>query len=72
MFSRININRFKETFVREEIIFALDMILSVGASIIVLLGVELVFPDLFRSFNLVLTYLLASIVASLYSRPTRS
>lgn len=59
-----NINRFKETFVREELIFALDMFLSIGASIIVLLGVELTFPDLFKSFNVVLVYLLASIVAS--------
>ncbi len=64
MFKRLSISRFKESFVREEIIFTLDMILSIGASIIVILGVELVFPDLFRTFNIVLTYLLASIVAS--------
>lgn len=64
MLNKLNINRLKETFVREEIIFALDMILSLGASIIVLLGVELVFPNLFRSFNLVLTYILAATVAS--------
>lgn len=63
MFKNIGINRFKETFVREEIIFALDMILSTAASIIVFLGVELTFPDLFNSL-VVLTFLLASIVAS--------
>ena len=63
MFKNFNINRFKETFVREELIFALDMILSIAASIIVFLGIELVFPDLFHSFEL-LTYLLASTVAS--------
>lgn len=63
MFKNIGINRFKETFVREEIIFALDMILSTAASIIVFLGVELTFPALFNSL-VVLTYLLASIVAS--------
>ena len=49
MFKNIGINRFKETFVR--------------ASIIVFLGVELTFPDLFNSL-VVLTFLLASIVAS--------
>ena len=63
MFKNFNINRFKETFVREELIFALDMILSIAASIIVFLGIELVFPDLFHSYEL-LTYLLASTVAS--------
>ena len=63
MLIHLNINRFKETFVREELIFALDMILSIAASIIVFLGIELVFPDLFHSFEL-LIYLLASTVAS--------
>lgn len=63
MLKSLNISRFKETFVREELIFALDMILSIAASFIVFLGVELVFPDLFN-FNLVLVFLLASIVAS--------
>lgn len=63
MLSRLNINRFKETFVREELILVLDMILSIAASIIVFLGIELLFPDLFHSIEL-LTYLLASAVAS--------
>lgn len=64
MFKSFNISRFKETFVREELVFTLDMILSVGASIILILGAEAVMPHVFQSFNVVLTYLLASIVAS--------
>ncbi len=60
---RININRFKESFVREEFIFALDMILSLAASGIVILGFELVLPDLFQYFS-VLVYFLAALSAS--------
>ena len=64
MLKYFNISRLKESFVREELIFILDMIISVGASIILILGGELVMPQVFQSFNVVLTYLLASIVAS--------
>lgn len=64
MLKSFNISRFKESFVREELIFILDMILSVGASIILILGAEFVIPQVFQSFNVVLTYLLASMVAS--------
>lgn len=64
MSKRFSLSRFRETFVREELIFAMDMILSVGSSIILILGAELVMPHVFQSFNVVLTYLLASIVAS--------
>ena len=61
---KLNLNRIKESFVREEIIFALDMILSLFSSLIVIWGVELVLPDLFTYSNLILTYILASICAS--------
>lgn len=64
MSKSFNISRFKESFVREELIFIMDMILSVGASLLLILGAELVVPEVFQSFNVVLTYLLASMVAS--------
>ena len=64
MSKSFNISRFKESFVREELIFIMDMILSVGASVLLILGAELVVPEVFQSFNVVLTYLLASMVAS--------
>lgn len=64
MSKSFNISRFKESFVREELIFTMDMILSVGASVLLILGAEFVVPDVFQSFNVVLTYLLASMVAS--------
>jgi len=64
MSKSFNISRFKESFVREELIFTMDMILSVGASVLLILGAEFVVPDVFQSFNVVLTYLLASMGAS--------
>lgn len=64
MFNRFNISHYKDQFVGEELIFAMDMILSVVASVIVMLGVELVFPDLFHTFNVVLTYLLTVALVS--------
>ena len=64
MFNRLNISHYKDQFVGEELIFSMDMILSVVASVIVMLGVELVFPDLFHTFNVVLTYLLTVFLVS--------
>ncbi|MBO7562322.1 MAG: polysaccharide biosynthesis protein [Bacteroidales bacterium] len=65
LIDKINLGRFKETFVREELIYLLDMILSVGASMIVFFGVELVLPDLFKYSHLFLVYLITSVVSSL-------